>query len=40
MNDAEIVVMCRDDESDTMYENGEDVGQMEKGKSPDFLAWW
>lgn len=36
VNDAEIVVMCRDDESDTMYENGEDVGQMEKGEIPGF----
>ncbi|TWJ17455.1 hypothetical protein JN06_00768 [Bacteroides zoogleoformans] len=36
VNDAEIVVMCRDDESDTMYENGENIGQMEKGEIPGF----
>lgn len=36
VNDAEIVVMCRDDESDTMYENGENIGRMEKGEIPGF----
>lgn len=35
-NNQEIVVMCRDDESDTMYENGENIGQMEKGDIPGF----
>ena len=27
-NNEEIVVICRDDESNTMYENGEDIGQI------------
>lgn len=35
-NDEEIVVMCRDDESDTMYENGEDIGQIAKDDIPGF----
>lgn len=35
-NNEEIVVMCRDDESDTMYENGENIGQMPKGDVPGF----
>lgn len=35
-NNQEIVVMCRDDESDTMYENGENIGQAEKGDIPGF----
>lgn len=35
-NNQEVVVMCRDDESDTMYENGENIGQAEKGDIPGF----
>lgn len=35
-NNEEIVVMCRDDESDTMYENGESIGQIAKGDVPGF----
>ncbi|MCR6504397.1 hypothetical protein [Bacteroides muris (ex Fokt et al. 2023)] len=35
-NNKEIVVLCRDDERDTMYENGENIGQMEKGNIPGF----
>lgn len=35
-NNEEIVVMCRDDESNTMYENGEDIGQIAKGNIPGF----
>lgn len=35
-NNQEIVVMCRNDESATMYENGENIGQIEKGDIPGF----
>lgn len=35
-NNKEIVVMCRNDENDTMYENGENIGQMPKGDIPGF----
>ena len=35
-NDKEIIVLCRDDKSSTMYENGENIGQMEKGNIPGF----
>ena len=35
-NDKEIVVMCRDDENNTMYENGENIGQAKKGDIPGF----
>lgn len=36
VNDKEVVVLCRDDERDTMYENGENIGQMTKGDVPGF----
>lgn len=36
VNNKEIVVLCRDDESNSMYENGENIGQMEKREIPGF----
>lgn len=36
VNNKEIVVMCRNDESNSMYENGENIGQMGKEEIPGF----
>lgn len=34
--DDEIAVICRDDESNTLYEDGEDIGMMDSGEIPGF----
>jgi len=36
VNNKEIVVMCRNDESNSMYENGENIGRIEKEEIPGF----
>lgn len=35
-NNNEVVVVSRDDKSNTMYQDGENIGQMEKGDIPGF----
>lgn len=36
VNNKEIAVICRDDETNTLYENGENIGQMSGGDIPAF----
>lgn len=36
INGDEVVVLCRNDQNHTMYENGENIGQVEKGDIPGF----
>lgn len=36
VSDTEIAVICRDDETNTLYENGENIGQVAGGDIPDF----
>lgn len=36
VTDNEIAVICRDDDTNTLYENGENIGLMEGGDIPDF----
>ena len=35
-SDKEVAVLCRDDKNNTLYENGENIGNMVKGDIPDF----
>ncbi|WP_455668921.1 hypothetical protein [Phocaeicola sp.] len=36
INGTEVSVLCRDDENDTLYENGENIGSLPKGEIPGF----
>lgn len=36
VDDKEVSVICRNDESNTLYEDGEDIGKMTAGDIPDF----
>lgn len=35
-SNTEIAVLCRDDENDTLYENGKNIGSLPKGEIPGF----
>lgn len=35
-NDKEVAVLCRDDKNNTLYENGENIGQLPMGEIPAF----
>lgn len=35
-NNKEVVIICRDDENNTLFEDGENIGNMETGDIPDF----
>lgn len=35
-SDKEISVLCRDDKNNTLYENGENIGNMTNGDIPGF----
>lgn len=36
INNEEVAVLCRDDENNALYENGENIGDMPKGEIPGF----